>query len=55
MPWSRIAIPLYLHTAIYRIMSSGELEQEQNAIDNLQFIEGQQPVFQIPSLARPML
>ena len=35
-----IAIPLYLHTAIQNIMSStNELEQEQNAIDNLQFIE----------------
>ena len=39
MPYDHTAMSLFLHTAIYKMMSSGELEQEQNAIDNLQFIE----------------
>ena len=40
MPYSPIAISLYWHIAILNIMSStNELQQEQNAIDNLQFIE----------------
>jgi hypothetical protein len=38
MPYSPIAIPLYLITVIYSSMSSTQ-ELGQNAIDNLQFIE----------------